>query len=154
MKKKKIMELRILTWNCAGIKSKQAELSKRLVEKKVDIGIITERKLNEKTHLRISGYEIIREDRQGGKGSGEVMILIKKGIKREPVTQNENFKKLQDVEMKGIRIQGREKDLSIYGIYRRPGKTNTKQNWDKLVENTGKAKWKIIIGDFNAHNTD
>lgn len=52
------------------------------MEKEIDVGIITETKLNEKVNIRISGYDIIREDREIGQGSGGViLIIIKKGIK-------------------------------------------------------------------------
>lgn len=39
------------------------------------------------------------------------------------MVQGTKFNKIEGIEMRGIKIKGREEDLVIYGVYRRPGKT-------------------------------
>lgn len=72
------MELKILTWNCRGWKNKYAELARNWKENKIDVGVIKETKLTSKDITRISEYDIVRRERNEGRGGG---IIIQKDIK-------------------------------------------------------------------------
>lgn len=150
------IKINILIWNCCSVRNKTAELNKRLQEFKIDIGIIIKTKLLEGDNLRLSGYDIIRYDREIGIGrGGGVMIIIQKNLKWEPILQKDIGGKNKGFETVRIKLKGEVGNRHIRGIHRKPGKRENKSTWEKLLRN--KKKGNIDNGegggDFNAHNT-
>lgn len=136
------IKINILIWNCCGVRNKTAELNKRLQEFKIDIGIITETKLLEGDNLRLSGYDIIRNDREIGIGRGRgVMIIIQKDLKWEPILKKDIGGKIKGFETVRIKLKGEVGNRHIIGIYKKPGKRENKSTWEKLLRNKKKRKY-------------
>lgn len=147
------MEIKIMLWNCGGWRNKHDEMRKRLREEDVDIGIITETKMGEDDKIRMTGYDIARQERRTGAGKGGgVMILIKKKIKWENIQSKEIGGEKDNMEIKGIRIKSEEKCLNVVGIYRKSGTKTVKNEWESMIENVETGQLWLMAGDYNAHS--
>lgn len=47
----------------------------------------------------------------------------------------------------------KEKKINIVAIYRRPGKTERRNAWNKILEFDRKGGETVLLGDFNNHHT-
>ena len=70
--------IKILQWNARRINNKKEDIHNFLYKQDINLAIITESWLNNTKELNIPTYNIIRNDRQDGKGG--VAILIKSNI--------------------------------------------------------------------------
>ena len=88
--------LNVLQWNCAGVRSKTAQLNKLLYDEKVSVAMIQESNLPDKVNWTVpKGYTCIRKERQtlrndnvgkAGKNHGGVLMLFKQELKPNQVT--------------------------------------------------------------------
>lgn len=67
-----------IQWNARSIKANKAFLETALFSYRINCAIISETWLKPAESFKISGYNIIRQDRPDGKGG--CCILIKQGI--------------------------------------------------------------------------
>lgn len=70
-------ELILLNWNANNISNKKNELKYFLKDKGIQIACITETHLSADKTFNISGFNVIRKDREDQKGGG-VLILVEK----------------------------------------------------------------------------
>lgn len=137
-------------WNCRGIREKKGELEKNIHT--YDIAIITEIQTKNTEKLYIKGYNTVKECRVNTKrAAGGVAIFIKENIKAK-ITKIQNYNK-ENMEATGVTIKCDKKEITIIGIYRKPGYTDRAGTWSKLIKSNKKKNSEIILaGDFNAHN--
>ena len=138
-------DLKILQWNCNGIKSKLTELSNFLHQHQIKVAVIQETKLNNNsTSPDIPNFTFVRKDRDTDNGGG-LAIYIHKSIQ---------FLKLPDIpgdghtESQGVKVG----DTNIYNIYIPPTSSCTagfKPNIPALLS----ADDSLVLGDFNAHDS-
>ena len=152
-------ELRILQWNCRGLRTKMAELPDLLSAKEVDVAVLQETKLKPGDKCpRFDGYTIIRNDRtptEDGVYSqgGGLLTIIKNDVPFGKVVLHKTNP--DNVEMISVTILNhRSLPLTIHNVYRPPvrsipGETRSNSvNWSSLPSGRGQA----ICGDFNAHD--
>lgn len=143
----------MMVWNCGRWRNKQAEMNNRLREEGIDVCIISETKTNKNDIIELNGYDFVVKNGDWGKGrEGGVMIDIKKGIMWERVIDKQIGKGNKEIERIGIRIKGKNKDINLIGIYRRPGKKLTMKEWRNMEKMVNSKEHWIIAGDFNVHN--
>lgn len=100
-------------------------------------------------------YRIIRKDRVFGVGrGGGVMIMVRKDIIWEIIRDSDISENTDNIEIKGIRIKGKENILNLIGIYRKPGKDVNRKTWEEIVKTKKQDKKWIIMGNFNAYNRE
>jgi len=131
--------LRILQWNADGINTKKAELEEYMKSKDIDIAVIQETKLGEKSGTPIiKGYTTIRKDRvvlrksESRKGGG-LMILVKKDI---PVRRLRGWK---GGTTEGLRVKvyaNKQDSINILNICQK----DRWQRWERGQESQGLAE--------------
>ena len=151
--------LRVLQWNCNGIRTKKAELEKLLVDHRVDICLIQEAKLkpDERSPL-FEGYVTIRKDR-GPDPSGDwirgggLLTLIKDDV---PFTRLADFGGGNSGILENLSVgiaARRGLSLRISNVYcppirRIPGENRTVGFEVDLLPTGEKV---LMAGDLNAH---
>lgn len=100
-------------------------------------------------------YRIIRKDRVFGvdRGGG-VMIMVRKDIIWETIRDSNISENTDNIEIKGIRIKGKENILNLIGIYRKPGKDVNRKTWEEIVKTKKQDQKWIIMRNFNAYNRE
>jgi len=89
--------LTILLWNANGILKNINELQITLIDKTIDIAMISETYLTHKNFLNIHSYETLRADHPDGSAHGGTAPLISKIIPHSPsppLIPQTNFKSL------------------------------------------------------------
>ena len=66
-------KLNIFQWNAQSLKTKLIDFDVLLNREKVHIAVISETWLNEDDNIRISGYNIYRQDRSNGYGGAAIV---------------------------------------------------------------------------------
>lgn len=61
--------------------------------------------------------------------------------------------KTLSIEILGVRIEGLDREINCFAIYRRPGTIENRNTWRIIIDNLKKLKNVLLVGDFNAHNT-
>lgn len=60
--------------------------------------------------------------------------------------------KSTDIELLGVNIRGLDREINCFGIYRRPGRTEERKEWRKILNKLKQYENIILVGDYNAHN--
>jgi exonuclease III len=152
-------QLRIMQWNCNGVRTKKAELEQVLARHRVDVCLLQESKLSPgDASPKFHGYAVIRRDRQCEAGArrvagGGLLTLVKDDVPftRLPQLAAEPGGILEDLSV-GI-IARRGLTLRVCNVYCPPvrlipGETRTVGfKVDRLP--TGDKV--LVAGDLNAH---
>lgn len=138
------MGTKILLWNARSITKKKAELTATMVNKNVDVAIITETWLTPNTTFKINNYNCIRQDREDGRKGGGCVILVKNSIPFAEINRN--------IAIPGTeRVMVKIRDLNIIGMYNPPGnQLDDKALRDLINQVQGTV---LLAGDFNALST-
>src|SRR5436190_376256 len=144
--------LNILLWNARGWCNKKEEVQKYLQD--YDICIITEIKGRPNERYRMKGYRSICKNRINNQGRriGGVVIFIKDTIKVEEI---KNIEVPEDeIDCVGLRIKNimDYDEVSVIGLYRKPGIITSRRTWRELLFSLKEEKNLLIAGDFNAYN--
>ena len=138
---------KIALWNARSVKNKIVELKEKVEE--YDIMGITETWLTKKNGFKIKEYNTFRRDREDRRGGG-LCLLVKKNIR---VKTREDVKWVKNkTEIIAITLTLEDNELDIVLVYRNPGYSLNKREWDKLFKNRRIGIDTIIMGDFNANN--
>ena len=141
-----IIGMLILQWNAQSITAHGDELKKFVNKHEPDVICIQETWLNSKKKYNISGYDVIRKDRETSNRGG-CCIIVKKGLAVSVIPIKTDPLEAQMVEIRSKNNLGK---IFIANIY------NPCLNWcstwlDPIFE---KADSTIFVcGDFNGHNT-
>lgn len=138
--------LKIIQWNARSAFSNHNLLKSLIKDSNLDIGIISETWYKPNYNIFFKGYNIIRNDRPGGKGG--VAILIKKGLSFKTLNIRLDNTRL---EVCGVNIMVDKITLSVVSVYRPPNAHVDSRTYEKIF--TSVCRHCIVAGDFNAHHT-
>lgn len=117
-------QIKIATWDAAGIKNKLNELHHFLNDKQIDILLVTETRLTPKITCKIPNYRTIRNEIPTQTIShGGVAILINDTIKYDSIPHFTNHTNLQSVEI--TVYQNQLHRINVFAAYISPDKKNT-----------------------------
>lgn len=144
--------IKILQWNCNGIKGRLQELKNYLssCKTKFDVICLQETWLKPKGKFNLPGYNIFRRDRQELPGQdlklkGGVMTCVASHLPSQ-----EMMVTTPNIESLGVTVHLNGGKYNIINVYDPPKNDNNKLNdYNILMSITGRV---IIVGDFNAHN--
>lgn len=138
-------QLKICQWNCRSAIANKENLELLLKENKVDIALLSETWFKPGKYVNFSGFNVLRKDRQDGRGG--VAILIKIGIKFS-VT---NYPDMVNITYVGINIITNDgSKLSLISLYKKPQDSVGVGEWNTFFSAIEKPF--LIGGDFNAHH--
>ena len=136
--------LKILQWNCNGIKSKIQELISFTDEHQIKIIVLQETKLtNKSTPPIIPNFTMVRKDRDTDSGGG-LAIFIHKSIlfAHAPDLPEDGH-----TESAGIQVG----NIKIRNIYI-PPVSSCAQGFEPDIQAILSEPDSLVLGDFNAHN--
>lgn len=145
------MDIKILQINIRGRLRSNTILEKFLQETKIDIAILSEIKINNKSKIKINGYEIFSNFKNNdGWPSGGVAIIVKKKF----TVKSFSINKYMPIETIKINITNAKNNLNMVSVYipecrNKELKSNFKKLVNDLFNNDNNT---IIAGDFNAHH--
>lgn len=132
-------EIKILTWNCQGIKYKTNELEILVNELDIDIVMIQETKINKQNPPSINNYQSINKSNGNHHG---LLTYIKRGINFTEIDKNFN-----ECENQIFIID----NYAIINFYISPNSKLETETLKTLLDTKNKV---IIVGDFNARHTE
>ena len=136
------MGLKILFWNCQGIRPKRKELELYIKENEIDIVALNETFLNKKLTFKIPGYDTFRNDRSTGQKGG-VVFLITHGLEY----RNNDFSIITENETLAINLDlSNTQNVTLATIYCPNGNPNLSlfRTIHNLSDNV------MFVGDFNS----
>ncbi|XP_050498825.1 probable RNA-directed DNA polymerase from transposon BS isoform X1 [Diabrotica virgifera virgifera] len=139
--------LKISQWNSRSAISNKGSLMHYLNNKSIDILLISETWFKKDISYHFKNYNLVRKDRNDGFGG--VAILIHNSITFSELNLNSNFN--TEIEVCGVTIKYKTKDLNILSIYRPPKSKSSINDWTNIFSQVNNSA--IIGGDFNAHHT-
>ncbi|CAH0725693.1 unnamed protein product, partial [Brenthis ino] len=116
-------------------------------DEKIHIAVLSETWLNSNVNFRISGYNIVREDRDDGYGG--VAIIVHASIKYQLSKINCTNPGIQLIHLKLLNCFQIE---NIIAIYCPPSVQTTTSDWDYIFGIYNNKT--LIAGDFNAHHSN
>lgn len=133
----------IVQWNCNGFFCNLAEI--QMLKTNIDPEIICLQETHLKTNqtTKLTGYEVIRKDRDHNHASGGVGILIKDDRYWTQINLN------TDLEAVAIELQNTAK-ITICNIYIPPNRPYSYQEIENLIRQLPKPF--IFLGDFNSNH--
>lgn len=135
--------VKIIQWNARSINANKGSLEYLLNEYKIDVAAISESWLKPGLEFKISQFNVVRKDRNDGKGGS--LLLINKIYDYTPL----NFIYTYDVQICGAIVHFNENfRVTIISIYCKPGYLLTAAEWSQLIRGVNHPL--VILGDFNA----
>jgi len=144
-------KIRLIQWNCDGIRNKIIELRQRVIDQEIDVILIQETKL-EKNHKTpdIPGFAPWRVDRKNKKGGGLIAY-----IKRSIIFEKKREQSKDTTEIQTLRIKlNKKKWIDVTNLYCPPvsSKAHEDLNPRLATEIVTCNKDALIAGDFNGHS--
>ena len=137
--------IKILQWNIRSIRSNIDNLKYLINKFNIDIILLNETMLKEEVHIRLSGYDILRKDRDDGLGG--IAMFIRNNI------EFENYEIRQNLLPWHVQIQAcniKKCNVNLINMYIPPEIRIEKQTLEtiwNLIPNP-----KLILGDLNAQH--
>lgn len=141
------MTISILQVNICSISSSRNYLEAYLKINNIDVAILSETWLKRNRTFRISGYSIVRADREDGYGGS--CILIKNKLYFSELKISDNFNN-HSTQISGISLNIRNIELQILSIYCSPKHKISSNFWVSLMRSVKQPV--LICGDLNAHH--
>lgn len=142
-----ITPIKILQWNSRSIYSNLPDIKHKIATDNLDIIIISETWLKPEDKIKFTGYNLIRKDRNDGRGG--VAIIIKNSIPHKSILVDHHIQKL---EVTGVETMINNKKTSILSVYCPPGHRIKHEEWDALVSPMLRSTHVILAGDVNCHH--
>ena len=137
-------DVKILQWNCNGIKNKLTELHHFVIENNIKIVVLQETKLTANSSPpSMDGFTLVRKDRGRDKGGG-LAIFIHKSI---VFTTADNFPDDNFIESLAIDT-GNIKIINMYI----PPTSSCDQGYMPSLQHYLPPSDTLVLGDFNAHD--
>jgi Reverse transcriptase (RNA-dependent DNA polymerase)/Endonuclease-reverse transcriptase len=139
--------LRIVYWNCQGVRNKRSELIQLINKLKIDILMLNETHLNPKIKLKIPNYHIYRTDRQSNSTTncgGGTAVLVHHKITHNLITIQTN-----SIENTTIHTALNGHEIRLGALYKSPRVTISTSDIDNLMNTNANV---ILAGDLNAKN--
>lgn len=145
---KEINEINILQWNCRSVHDKIGALCALIDMYNVDVVLLSETFLSNEKSFKISGFNIMRNDRNS-RGGG-VAIAIKNCWEFTDMNLISNY---DQIELIGCKIKVKKNyDIDVVAVYINHNISVNPRHLD-IIFGPVQAPF-IIGGDFNAHATD
>lgn len=138
------MPIKMIQWNCDGIRNKLGEFIEFVHEKEIDIILLQETKLRADHKLKLRGFQVYRRDGQNGQGG--VAVAVKTTMPHRPIRLDPT--RLGDVEAVAVQLADSTVVISYYNSPRRT------LSPEKLHQLMGLARKVLIGGDLNARHAD
>jgi ribonuclease HI len=140
--------LRIMQWNAESISTKLFELRVRLADDDIDVCLIQESHLQEKSRVPyIEGYKVIRADRVATVKGG-LLAYVKKSLVVEEIGRVA----VEATEVSIFRIQfSKNKWIHISNVYVPPANSKGQDVIKLRTDAIPCMASSLICGDFNAH---
>ena len=136
--------LKICQWNCRSAIANKDNLECLLRTNKIDIAFLSETWFKPGKYINFSGYNVVRKDRQDGRGG--VAILIKIGI----IYQETDYPFIDGIMYTGIIVKNDGSEFSLISLYKKPQVNVNVDSWNRFF---GTLKKPFMVGgDFNAHH--
>ena len=141
--------LRVIQWNAEAIGTKMFELKARLKEEDVDVCLVQESHLKEKSQTPfIEGYKTIRADRKVAQHGGLVSF-----VKKSLIVEELGSVAIDATETSSFRIRmGKEKWIHFTNVYVPPSSSKGQDVIRLNTEIIPALKSSLICGDFNGHS--
>lgn len=127
-----------MTWNAQGITKKALELEAFVIKNKIDILLIQESKINNKSPPKIRNYKFLNKPNKTQRG---LIIYYKKHLNGQEIIFNANTFEVLGIKINNIHI------FNIHVYHKVKIDTN---EFDVLLKSN---KYAILAGDFNANHT-
>jgi len=137
----------ILLWNANGIHNHIAELSLILHDKCINIALIFETHLTNRTKIHIPDYTILRSNRPDGTAHGGAAIIIRSTILFHNVSQLSK----PNIQSFTIQITLNHSPISISAAYCPPNKIISTILFEQFFNSFD--NYFIVVGDLNAKHT-
>lgn len=139
-------ELKYLQWNGRSVLANKGFLERFLYENKINIAFLSETWFKPRSLITFQGYNLIRNDREDGKGG--VAILIKKNI---AFSINKISNNIPNVMVVAATLHlSNKNNLNIYSVYVKPQSQIRSSQWETFFNELKKPF--IVAGDFNMHH--
>jgi exonuclease III len=139
--------LKIVTWNANGLLKHIPELQPFFEIEKIDISLVSETHLTEKSHINIPNFACYHTPHPVHRARGGASVLVKKSI---PHFEHCKLKS-QIMQVTAISSQAKNKELNVAAIYCPPRCSRSKEDYCNLFQTLGNNF--IIGGDYNAKHT-
>lgn len=140
--------LRISTWNANGVSQHKLELAQFLLEKHIDVMLLSETHLTNKYNFNIKGYIFYGTNHPDGKAHGGTGILIRSRLKHHcHIETGKNY--LQATSIKIHLDNGNQ--LTLAAVYCPPRFTLSEDQFMEFFNSLGEHF--IAAGDYNAKHT-
>jgi endonuclease/exonuclease/phosphatase family metal-dependent hydrolase len=137
------MSLKIAVWNCQSVNNKKSELLRSIEKHNIDIVLLSETWLNERSSFDLNSFVCYRLDRV----HGGVAILIKRSV------NHSSLSKISEIFADAIfiKIKSQNSEFTLGAIYCSPAASRSQAHsfFSKVLSLPGRS---IIAGDFNAKN--
>lgn len=133
--------LKLLIWNSRSIKNKKDELLYMVNQQKVDIMIISESWLLESESFVLPNFNIIRNDREDGRGGICVCIKVSLNYKILEIYYSPEIHNFQYILFQCA-------DIDLIALYNPPQTNITALIWNRILRKLTN-KYSIVTGDFN-----
>lgn len=140
-------QLKLAIWNANGLAQHSSEVKTFLIDKSIDIMLVSETHFNSRSYLHIPKYTIYKANHPSGNARGGAAIIIKNDIKHvmhscytEPYIQSSV-----------ISILDGKSTTNIAAIYCPPNHSIKKDHFDAFFSTLGPTF--IAGGDYNAKHT-
>lgn len=133
--------LRIAVWNANGLPQHLHEIKTYLIDKDIDVFLISESHLTDRNYLKIPKYSIYHTTHPENKARGGSAVIIKNSIKHHELAKF-STKKIQAT---GIVVEDWN---GPFAIYCPPNLNIQKEDFQEYFDTIGQRF--IVGGDFNA----
>lgn len=144
-----MMMMRILQINTTSVRNKKPQLTRFLVEEKIDIACLSETFLKPADKFEIMNYNVIRKDRQSPTRGGGVAIVLKNNLsfKILPIQLTNG-----QIEILACVINTQIYDVIIVSVYIPPSVNFGGNDLDDILRKIPANSKIIFCGDFNSHH--
>lgn len=139
-----LIDLRIALWNADGIISHKADICFFVQYYKIDLLLISETHLTEKSHFHIDGYSLRHTVHPSGKARGGSGILIKNGIKFEEWDSLVS----PAIQLTAIQLTCGRDLITVGAAYCPPRESISHVEFEQIIDHMGSSF--ILGGDYNA----
>lgn len=136
--------LKIAAWNLDGLAPNKEQVEILLQSYNLDILLVSESHLTEKSSIRIRNYNIYATNHPDGTAHAGAAIIVRSCIKHHELPQ---FKKAH-LQAATIAIEDRSAAFNVSAIYSPPKHKVTKEQYDEFFNTLGPRF--IAGGDWNA----
>lgn len=140
--------LKIMAWNANGLLQHHEELHTVLNEESIDICLISESHMTDKTDISMPGFKIYNTNHPSNTARGGSAVIIRENIIHHEDTKYDK----EEIQATTVNIQRNNQFIKIAAIYSPPRCTIKQNDYTNFLRQLGERF--ILGGDFNAKNTN